>query len=415
MFRNAVRQGMLQRTLRFLCVIMLLSASALSYAATYVSVTIAPPLLPVYAQPLIPAPGYIWIPGYWAYGPEGYYWVPGTWVLPPSVGLLWTPGYWGWSSGAYLWNAGYWGPRVGYYGGVNYGFGYFGTGYQGGYWRGGSFYYNRAVNNVNVTSVHTTYNTTVNTTTVNRVAYSGGPGGIHWQPTAVERQAMNERHVDATPMQLQHQNAAAQNRALFASVNNGRPAIAATPQPGAFNQSGIVPARESQATTNRSVTTAGTSGAPTTNRAATVASPSTNRTATVASPPTNRTGTVAGPSGTASTAGIESKPGRNKSTVEGSQSLSSQGHPQGSGGRNATNAQVGTQGANPQRDKVPRQPSVAMNPQQTNANGMHPPGPQAHPQGQPQGQPQGRVQGQPQGHPPKVHENGQAKGEGPPR
>ncbi len=223
MSRNAVRQGMLQRTLRFMCVIMLLSASALSYAATYVSVTIAPPLLPVYAQPLIPAPGYIWIPGYWAYGPEGYYWVPGTWVLPPSVGLLWTPGYWGWSSGAYLWNAGYWGPRVGYYGGVNYGFGYFGTGYQGGYWRGGSFYYNRAVNNVNVTSVHTTYNTTVNTTTVNRVAYSGGPGGIQRQPTAVERQAMAERHVEATPMQLQHQNAAAQNRALFASENQ-RPA-----------------------------------------------------------------------------------------------------------------------------------------------------------------------------------------------
>ncbi len=277
MFRNTVRQGMLQRTLRFLCVIMLLSASALSYAATYVSVTIAPPLLPVYAQPLIPAPGYIWIPGYWAYGPEGYYWVPGTWVLPPSVGLLWTPGYWGWSSGAYLWNAGYWGPRVGYYGGVNYGFGYFGTGYQGGYWRGGSFYYNRAVNNVNVTSVHTTYNTTVNTTTVNRVAYSGGPGGIQRQPTAVERQAMNERHVEATPMQLQHQNAAAQNRALFASENHGRPAIAATPQPGAFNQPGVVPARESQATTNRSVTTAGTAGAPATNRAATVASPPTNR------------------------------------------------------------------------------------------------------------------------------------------
>jgi hypothetical protein len=205
-------------------------------------------------------------------------------------------------------------------------------------------------------------------------------------------------------MQLQHQNAAAQNRALFASENHGRPAIAATPQPSAFNQPGVVPARESRATTNRSVTTNGTAGAPTTNRAT-----------TVASPPTNRTGTVAGPSGTASTAGIESKPGRNKATVEGSQSLSSQGRPQGSGGRNATNAQVGTQGGNPQRDKVPRQPNVAMNPQQSNANAMHPPGPQVHPQGQPQGQPQGHPQGQPQGHPPKTHENGQPHGEGQPR
>ena len=58
-----------------------------------VSITVAPPQLPVYTQPPIPAPGYIWTPGYWAYGPEGYYWIPGTWVEPPAVGLLWTPAY----------------------------------------------------------------------------------------------------------------------------------------------------------------------------------------------------------------------------------------------------------------------------------------------------------------------------------
>ncbi len=75
-----------------------------------VSITVAPPVLPVYVQPPIPAPGYIWTPGYWAYGDAGYYWVPGTWVLPPTVGLLWTPGYWGWSDGVYAFNAGYWGP-----------------------------------------------------------------------------------------------------------------------------------------------------------------------------------------------------------------------------------------------------------------------------------------------------------------
>ena len=32
--------------------------------------------------------------------------------------------------------AGYWGPHVGYYGGVNYGFGYMGVGFAGGAWRG---------------------------------------------------------------------------------------------------------------------------------------------------------------------------------------------------------------------------------------------------------------------------------------
>src|SRR5260221_1491072 len=95
--------------------------------AQIISITIAPPELPVYEQPEIPAPGYIWTPGYWAYGPDGYFWVPGTWVEPPAVGLLWTPGYWGWHDGNYGWNAGYWGPHIGFYGGVNYGYGYGGV------------------------------------------------------------------------------------------------------------------------------------------------------------------------------------------------------------------------------------------------------------------------------------------------
>ena len=88
---------------------------------------------------------------------EGYYWVPGTWAQPPAVGLLWTPGYWGWGNGAYVWNAGYWGPTVGFYGGINYGFGYGGFGYGGGYWNNGAFYYNRSVNNINVANFHNTY------------------------------------------------------------------------------------------------------------------------------------------------------------------------------------------------------------------------------------------------------------------
>jgi WXXGXW repeat (2 copies) len=113
-------------------------------AAVYVRVGFAPPLIPIYAQPLCPGDGYIWTPGYWAYGDEGYYWVDGAWVMAPYVGALWTPGYWGWGYGGYFWNAGYWGRTVGYYGGINYGFGYFGVGFYGGYWGGGHFYYNTA-------------------------------------------------------------------------------------------------------------------------------------------------------------------------------------------------------------------------------------------------------------------------------
>ena len=49
-----------------------------------ISVGFAPPALPVYVQPPIPGDGYIWTPGYWAYGDAGYYWVPGIWVRRPQ-------------------------------------------------------------------------------------------------------------------------------------------------------------------------------------------------------------------------------------------------------------------------------------------------------------------------------------------
>ena len=35
-----------------------------------------PPPLPDYEQPQAPGDGYMWTPGYWAYGQDGYYWVP---------------------------------------------------------------------------------------------------------------------------------------------------------------------------------------------------------------------------------------------------------------------------------------------------------------------------------------------------
>ncbi|HPO19624.1 MAG TPA: YXWGXW repeat-containing protein, partial [Rubrivivax sp.] len=120
-------------------------------------VQIAPPPLPLYVQPLAPGPGYLWTPGYWGWSAGGYYWIPGTWVLPPTVGLLWTPGWWGWAGGGYRWHAGYWGAQVGFYGGVDYGFGYFGVGYSGGQWRGNQFYYNTAISHVDVTHVTNVY------------------------------------------------------------------------------------------------------------------------------------------------------------------------------------------------------------------------------------------------------------------
>jgi hypothetical protein len=131
---------------RFLLFALLLFAIPVSaHAGVFVSVGFAPPALPVYEQPICPAPNLMWTPGYWGYGLGGYFWVPGAWEPAPYVGALWTPGYWGWSGGAFVFNEGYWGPHVGFYGGVNYGFGYGGIGFVGGMWNGGVFSYNTAV------------------------------------------------------------------------------------------------------------------------------------------------------------------------------------------------------------------------------------------------------------------------------
>jgi len=230
-----------------LLALLVLALPATSHAqiAVGVAVHIGPPALPVYVQPVCPAPGYIWTPGYWAYGPDGYFWVPGTWVLAPTPGLLWTPGYWGWGAGGYFWHGGYWGPHVGFYGGINYGFGYGGVGFVGGEWRGGTFFYNSAVSAVNVNVVHNTYvNKTVvnNTTNINRVSYNGGTGGITARPTAAEQAAANEKHIAPTAAQSQHYQAASTNPSLRSSVNHGNPAVAATAHAGTFSGPGVIAA-----------------------------------------------------------------------------------------------------------------------------------------------------------------------------
>jgi hypothetical protein len=210
-----------------------------------ISVGFPPPLLPVYVQPAIPAPGYIWTPGYWAWDGAEYYWVPGTWILPPYYGALWTPGYWGWAGGAYIFHAGYWGPHIGFYGGVNYGFGYTGVGYVGGHWGPGGFYYNRTVNQFGGVHITNVYNqTVVNNTYINRTSYNGGQGGLAARATSQQMAFARDPHnVGPIAAQQQQMHAASQNRAMFASVNHGAPAIAATQRAGAFTGAGVMAAR----------------------------------------------------------------------------------------------------------------------------------------------------------------------------
>ncbi|SAI67041.1 membrane protein [Bordetella ansorpii] len=190
-----------------------------------------PPLLPVYEQPPVPGPGYIWTPGYWALNARGFYWVPGAWLLAPYTGALWTPGYWGYVDGFYRWHAGYWGPHIGFYGGVNYGFGYIGTGYVGGYWDRDVFLYNRAVTHVDVTRVTNVYVRNVDVSVDNRrISYNGGRGGMDARPNPHELAAAREQHMPPTRMQIEHMRDFGHDRAQFAGHGRG-PAMMAMPRP----------------------------------------------------------------------------------------------------------------------------------------------------------------------------------------
>jgi hypothetical protein len=201
----------------FLLMCLLAAAPTHAQIVVDISVDIAPPPLPVYEQPPIPAPGNLWVPGYWAWDDDaGYYWVPGTWVLPPEPALLWTPGYWGWRDGVYYFHEGYWGPQIGFYGGVAYGFGHTGVGYEGGYWRGGTFFYNQSVNNISNVTITNVYNKTVVVNNAANVSFNGGPGGVAAQPTPAQLAAANARHMPPTAAQVQNIQAAAKKPVAFA-------------------------------------------------------------------------------------------------------------------------------------------------------------------------------------------------------
>jgi hypothetical protein len=252
-FSEAIMIGFKRLTLPKLLLATTMLASPLVVAALIpataqvevgITVAVAPPILPVYDQPPLPGAGYVWTPGYWLWTEAvGYYWVPGTWVEPPSLGVLWTPPYWGWANGAYVFHDGYWGPHVGFYGGVDYGYGYGGVGFQGGRWEGDRFAYNRTVNNFGSVKVTDFYAQPVTVSGNSHVSYAGGIGGIKSEPTPAERLAEHDHHVAATTEQAGHVAAAAKDPALAASHNNGHPAMAATPRAAQFEGPGVVQSR----------------------------------------------------------------------------------------------------------------------------------------------------------------------------
>jgi len=238
------------RSLFFSILLLATSVATFGQFGIGISISLAPPALPIYEQPICPNDGYLWTPGYWGYGDDGYFWISGDWIQPPEVGFLWTPGYWGWSGGAYAFNQGYWGQTVGFYGGISYGFGYTGNGYEGGRWNGGHFEYNTSVNRVNTTIIHNTYNTTVVNNT-SRVSFNGGTGGVQVRATAAQESAAQGRRIAPVAAQTAHVEAARSNPELRASANNGHPPAAAvakseavTAKPEAATERAATPAKE---------------------------------------------------------------------------------------------------------------------------------------------------------------------------
>ena len=79
---------------------LLVSAGALlapvaSHADSRVSVgiTVGPPTPPVVMQPVAPAPGYVWAPGYYGWNGYQYIWVSGRWIAP-RPGYVWVADRW---------------------------------------------------------------------------------------------------------------------------------------------------------------------------------------------------------------------------------------------------------------------------------------------------------------------------------
>jgi hypothetical protein len=57
---------------------------------------------------LAPAPGYVWVGGYWTRRPAGWTWVDGRWISPPRPGAQWVPGHWDRHPRGHIWISGHW-------------------------------------------------------------------------------------------------------------------------------------------------------------------------------------------------------------------------------------------------------------------------------------------------------------------
>jgi hypothetical protein len=229
------------RTIRILLAFLALVIPVTLFGQVSVSISIGPPALPYYEQPICPGDGYLWTPGYWAYDDSisDYYWVNGVWVMAPEEGFLWTPGYWSWGDRGYRFNEGYWGAEIGFYGGINYGYGYYGGGYGGGRWDHGHFFYNRSENHIDASNIRNVYDERVEHGRDNRVSFNGGNGGIEARATSRQEEVSRQMHVAPVAAQIERVQTDRANPESRASQNHGKPPIATDSRPeGASDRQG---------------------------------------------------------------------------------------------------------------------------------------------------------------------------------
>ena len=74
----------------------------------YGYVTMAPPPPQAEVFGVAPAPGMVWVNGYWNWGGSHYVWSPGGWQRPPRPRARWQAGRWENHHGRYTFRQGRW-------------------------------------------------------------------------------------------------------------------------------------------------------------------------------------------------------------------------------------------------------------------------------------------------------------------
>jgi|SRR6266567_2054198 len=72
-----------------------------------VEVAEAPPTPPAEVVVQAPGPGYVWVPGYYAWHGR-WVWAPGGWVVRPHPHAVWVAGRWHHRGHSYVWIGGHW-------------------------------------------------------------------------------------------------------------------------------------------------------------------------------------------------------------------------------------------------------------------------------------------------------------------